>query len=326
MQTPEQELREQYASRGHAFLPSLVDETRLRPIQDAITRHLVTRGLSDGTSTEMGQLKYVAGREESVADVILSSTARMEALESIAQDGDVLAIVRHLIGCNEIFVHPIKWIRVVPPEGSILSYPAGVHQDYPELQGSLRQLTLWISIFPSTDDSGGLPLYDRPSRRGVLPLELADNPSGWTIPEHYLEGRTAHEFGSGDAVAFNTLTPHGGARNTGAGWRASLEVRFQPLDDPISEHNLQRPVLADSWDDHYRDWTQYAYYWRERHPTPIQFDDTWERWRDLEAIESGMRGDEIAIVALEIAAQFARSSVVRDVAKSLLADLTDSGG
>lgn len=99
----------------------------------------------------------------------------------------------------------------------------------------------------------------------------------------------------------------------------SLECRYQPISDPIAEACLL-PVTGD-WNDVYANWDRYQWYWRNRRPVISVHDNSWERWRDLAAIESAMRGDEIALPALEIAAEWASDAVIRATAANLLSQL-----
>lgn len=317
------DVAETYLKRGFAVARDVADRDTVLAVRAIAKSLMVENGLTDGQITSAGQLRYLQGDHLAGARRVAEELTRCELLETLARSPRISAVVDELLGGN-VFIHPVKWVRTLPPQASDLSNPAGVHQDFPELQGSLNQVTMWCPIFDVGPDTGSLPVYEAGTPRRILPMRIADNPSGWEISPASLGAPSVFHLGPGDALFFNTLTPHGGSVNIGPGWRVSVEIRFQPLADPIAETNLARPILGGSWDDHYEGWVRYGHYWRERQPVTSRFDDTWERWRDLAAIDAGQgeRGGE-AFSALTIAARFAKSSLVRDEAARLLRELDE---
>jgi hypothetical protein len=308
-----------YNETGHAVVRSLLDLGRLGSIQETIAAQLRRTGVTDGTMTDRGQLRYEPREDEEPLDFLLSSTARSQDLEALYHAPAVLDLVSALLGDEEVFVHPLKHLRALPPDVSDLSFPAGEHQDFPELQGSLRQVTMWTPLFRASPSTGSLPVFLRGRETAVLPMKVADNPSGWAIDGAFLQGEARYDLAPGDVLVFNTLTPHGGSRNSGDGIRVSAEARFQPLSDPIVDGLLAKPLIAEDWDAHYEGWDAgLAHYWRERHPATVPFDDTWERWRDITAVDEARRGNEDAYQALQIAARFARNEPTRREAGRLL--------
>ncbi|OUE25350.1 hypothetical protein BFL37_07450 [Clavibacter michiganensis] len=290
----------------------------MKLIQDQIIEQFSRSGVTDGCMTERGQLRYVSRAEEKPEDFLLAGVAQSQDLEAMYHAPEVLDAVRALLDHEDVFIHPLKHLRAVPPEASDLSYPAGVHQDFPELQGSWRQLTMWTPLFRATPDTGSLPVFHE-ERDSVAPMMVADNPSGWAIDDTFLTGRARYDLNPGDVLVFNTFTPHGGARNHGDGIRVSVEARFQPLADPVAEGVLAAPLIADDWDAHYQGWKNgLAHYWRSRHPPTVPFDDTWERWRDIMAVDEARRANEHAYQALVIASHFARNEPTRREATRLL--------
>ena len=151
-----------------------------------------------------------------------------------------------------------------------------------------------------------------------MPLELEVNPSGWQVCSDVLGSKNIFAPHPGDVLLFNRFTPHGGATNTGEGWRCSIEARFQPLADPLASSNVAKPLLAQDWHVFCEDWNTWGFYWTDRHPPLVEFDPSWERWRDLTAIGEGGKGNNDSVVALEIAAQFRTSESIRSSAQRLL--------
>ncbi|WP_067663906.1 phytanoyl-CoA dioxygenase family protein [Nocardia miyunensis] len=310
--------RDQLEADGFCLLRQLLPGDTSREIGAEVTAALVGARLSDGSETASGQPAYLE-RTDSIVPPDLAGVARSEILEKLFHTPEFLECAASLltIDIDDLFVHPNKYLRAVPPIESDLHYPAGVHQDYPELQGSLRQLAFWIPFFQVDSESGTLPVYPTGGVRRILPLTLADNPSGWATDGSCLPHPVVAELAPGDALVFHTLTPHGGSENRGAGWRASVECRVQPLADSIIEGNMQ-PIFSPSWDAHYRGWREYAGYWYDRHPPVVPHDPTWERWRDVEAVKEGRRGNIRAYTGLMIASEFGKSAPIRDEARELL--------
>ncbi|MGW6624498.1 phytanoyl-CoA dioxygenase family protein [Nocardia sp. NPDC055002] len=317
--------RESLRERGFAVARKLMSVEAFDEIEQIVVADLMRHGLTDGTLGVYGQPRYVPVPEgDSSAGLDLCEINRSEQVEALFHSRDVLDLVAHLLGLasvDTIFIHPIKLVRGLPPTASDLHSPAGVHQDYPELQGSTRQLTMWIPLFPVAGDSGGLPIYPI-NRRRLLPLILAENPSGWEVDPIYLGDSFTPRLTRGDALIFSTFTPHGGSVNRGDGWRFSVECRFQPIGDPIAETNL-KPFTSTSWDLHYRGWDKYSHYWRHRQPPSVPFDHSWERWRDITALQEAQRGNLRARVGLEIASQFGTDPEIVRAADSVLREWED---
>lgn len=292
----------------------------LNKLQLKVISELTGLGVSTGELTEENQPIFVSTADEPIDAALLPQTSREEILEEIFQSPEVLGFVRHLFDGAEVFSHPTKWIRALPPASSDIYSPPDVHQDFPELQGSANQLTMWTPIFTVSQATGSLPVYSGPSSKHVLPLVLdSGNPSGWRIRQEFLKDLYVPYMQPGDVLIFNTFTPHGGARNSGTGWRVSVEARYQPLNEPICNQHLASPLQFPSWDALYEGWSKFAHYWAERHPEVIPFDDSWERWRDVEALDQGGRGNPDALVALGIAERFAKSPCTRSRAADLIA-------
>jgi ectoine hydroxylase-related dioxygenase (phytanoyl-CoA dioxygenase family) len=306
--------------RGYVIARGLLPLDLLEELQKKVTAELTSLHVSTGELTEQHQPVFVPTGDDPIEAALLPRTSRDEILEEIFQSPEALEFVRQLFDGSAVFSHPTKWMRALPPASSDIYSPPDVHQDFPELQGSANQLTMWTPVFPVGPETGSLPVYLRPSFKHVLPLTLdSGNPSGWRIRQEFLHDPYVPDLQPGDALIFNTFTPHGGASNSGSGWRVSVEARYQPLDEPICIQHLSSPLQFPSWDALYEGWSKYGHYWAKRQPEVIQFDDSWERWRDIEALDQGCRGNPEALVALRIAERFAKSPSTRSRAADLMA-------
>jgi ectoine hydroxylase-related dioxygenase (phytanoyl-CoA dioxygenase family) len=304
---------------GFVVVRGLIDITKLSKLAFLTAEHLANAKMARGY-TSLGQPKYIPHRPD-FQSLYFEDVMRRELIEEIFQSRSVIQCVRRLTKKREVFTYPTKLIRAVPPEHVAYFKPAGIHQDFPEVQGGESQITLWAPLFPTREDSGSLPVYGKGHYQGVLPLQLADNHSGWEVDVNYLGGRSVFDLSPGDALLFSSLTPHGGSSNSGQGWRVSIEARYQPLSQPISEGNLKKPIAFDNWEEQYRGWSEFGDYWVNRHPPLIKFDDTWERWRDLESIREALKSNPLSKTGLMITSKFGRSHSTRSAARELLKSL-----
>ncbi|MGI5221334.1 phytanoyl-CoA dioxygenase family protein [Nocardia sp. CA-290969] len=249
---------------------------------------------------------------------IVSAGMADEEFERVLHGPVVNRLIRNLIG-DEVFVHPQKVPRILPPGDCPWLRPAGIHQDFPELQGSERQITVWFPLHDVDGTTGVLPVYPGMHRQGVLPLTLAENPSGWAISEELLPRAYLASMRAGDAIVFNTFTPHGGSVNTSGNLRMSIECRFQPLGDQISESAFELPGYSFGWDEIYRDWSTLGYYWEGRRPEVVPYDRRWEEWRERESIRMGRLALPEAHQALRLTMQWSRDAGTRAEAREILA-------
>ncbi|SDX08695.1 Ectoine hydroxylase-related dioxygenase, phytanoyl-CoA dioxygenase (PhyH) family [Pseudomonas syringae] len=310
-------LKEAYERQGYVLVRDLLDCETLTLLEAKLVQQLSSNGIMDGF-TCTGQPRFIEPQQPDPSLLTFADAIRCEWSEVLFQDRRVTEIIKAVLGIEEIFVHPIKWIRGLAPDTSSLHCSPGVHQDFPELQGSGRQVTLWAPFFFVNEATGSLPVYNKKPGETLLPLELALNPSGWQVRPDVLGDKNVFELNPGDVLLFNTFTPHGGATNIGEGWRCSIEARFQPMDDPLAISNLDKPLLARDWTEFYSGWETWAFYWKDRHPPLVEFDPSWEHWRDLTAISEATKENKAAVAALEIAAQFGVSETTRSRARYLL--------
>lgn len=310
-------LRGAYEREGYIVVRELLDIPTLKALSNKIIQQLERHNVTDGF-TSAGQPSFKEPLQADSSLLNFSEVMRSELTEWLFQDAKVISLMKEILNTEEVFVHPIKWIRGLAPVDSSLHSSPGIHQDFPELQGSSRQITLWAPFFHVDEYSGSLPIYSKKPKDTLLPLELALNPSGWQVRPQVLGNRNIVDLSPGDALLFNTFTPHGGSSNKGTGWRCSIEARFQPLADPLAITNFSKPIVAQDWQTFYEGWSTWGFYWKSRHPPLVEFDTSWERWRDLMAIAEASQGNKNAVAALEIAARFGVSEPVRQCAQNLL--------
>lgn len=135
-------LKDAYEREGYVVVRGLLDRTMLELLASKVTQQLNRDGVADGF-TSTGQPRF---REPLLPDpefLKFAEAVSSELTEGLFQDPRVMDVMKALLNTEEVFVHPNKWIRGLAPLDSSLHCSPGVHQDFPELQGSSRQITLW---------------------------------------------------------------------------------------------------------------------------------------------------------------------------------------
>ncbi|MFJ3956359.1 phytanoyl-CoA dioxygenase family protein [Arthrobacter sp. NPDC090010] len=311
------DLKEELNSRGYAVLRGVHDKELLTAVQSAVLDELIALGISDG-KFEAGQPYFVAGEDENVARAAsLPIIRRSERIRALTGSEEFRVSLAKVFG-DEVFVHPNRWVRAMPPDSEGWAVAPSIHADCFELQGSMRQVTMWTPVFPVTESTGSLPVYAS-NNGNQIPEGLrlsSDNQSGWTLDPPTLGTRAVYTLEPGDAIVFYATTPHGGAVNTGNSWRVSIETRFQAFSDPICDNALQ-PYDGSTWKETLSPRAYAEASWITRHPEVVQFDRVWEDWRALEALKLGAQGDPEAVQAL-INAQLHSNPSVRARASQIL--------
>lgn len=303
--------------RGFAVLRDVHDPALITCLQSEVIEELDSVGAIEPWSGQ-GQPVFRAGTDDRVPRVAhLPQTRRSERLNSLANNASLLQELATLYG-SEVFVHPNRLTRAVPPDREEWAVAPSVHADCFELQGSLRQVTMWSPLFPVTENTGTLPVFS--SKNGNLaPSGLtlsSDNQSGWTLDPEHLGRRHVFDLQPGDALLFYATTAHGGSVNDGTGWRVSVEMRFQPLADPICRDAL-KPYDGSTWEEVQNHWRIKDVSWKHQPLETIDFDPLWEDWRAIESINRGSRGDETAIQGLANALLHRNLSIRAEAARIL---------
>lgn len=249
-----------------------------------------------------------------------------EALHRLMHADELVGLIADLLG-EDIFVHPWKIFRMMfPEEPGLTREAAGWHQDFPELQGSHRQLTTWTPLNPCNPETGALAIALGSHVNGLRPLKLANNPSGWEAETSTEDVVHCGALEPGDVLIFTTYTVHTGTDNWGPTHRVSIDCRYQPLRDPVCETVFDIDSLGLGWADVYRSWqsTDLQFYWRDLPLGIVPIDRQWELWREAAAIEAGRRGDLAGLTALQIAASTGSTDEVRNEAARLLESMNAS--
>jgi hypothetical protein len=236
-------------------------ETR-RAILDVCRRHgwiaegsALMDGIAAGLPCREGDADYFA---------VYDDVQCLESFHSLAHDAALLAVLRTLFG-EDVLVHPRNIARIMFPNNNRFTTPP--HQDFIHIQGSTRTYTAWMPLGECPLELGGLTVLAGSHRVGVLPVHPASGAGGVGVATEDL-GLTwvSESFRLGDALLFHSHTVHRALDNgTPDRLRLSVDYRYQPLSEPVTEGSLKPHFNRMPWDMIYAGWQsdQYQYYWRK---------------------------------------------------------------
>ena len=212
-----------------------------------------------------------------VSTAAYHAVQKLESFHRLPHHPKLLALFRRLFD-SEVLVHPRHIARMIT--GHRVMTPTPPHQDFPLIQGTVETWTCWMPMGDCPRELGGLAFLKGSHRHGYLPIRNAKGAGGLAVQlcpweNEWCEG----DYQAGDIVIFPSHTVHKGTRCLQKdAIRLSLDVRYQPVGDPVEERSLQ-PHGSLTWEEIYRNWRsrKYQYYWR-KHPLRLApFDDAYHQ-------------------------------------------------
>jgi hypothetical protein len=200
---------------------------------------------------------------------------RLEALHRFPHHLRLLSLYRLLFD-RDVLVHPRHIARMITGHRSMIPTPP--HQDFPLIQGTTDTWTCWIPIGDCPRAHGGLTVLRGSHKLGNVPIQHTRGAGG--IAVQLCPGETAWALGdyeAGDILTFSSLTIHKAIKcKIPEIIRLSLDVRYQPVDQPVEEASL-KPHCELSWDDIYASWKsdELKYYWKSLPLQLIPWDDSY---------------------------------------------------
>jgi hypothetical protein len=198
---------------------------------------------------------------------------KLERFHRLPHHPRLLEIYEVLFG-REVFVHPRHIARMITPHTCMVPTPP--HQDFPYIQGTANTWTCWFPVGDCPKSLGGLAVLRGSHRDGYLPVQPAKGAGGFAVPlcpneTEWVQG----DYEIGDVLTFPCHTIHKALRcQFKDRIRLSLDVRYQPLDEPIENRSLN-PHCPLTWDQIYENWKHddLKYYWREFPLKMSEWDD-----------------------------------------------------
>ncbi len=270
-------LRAQMEQDGYLFLRGLLPLDVLHAVREDVTGVLQAIGwIRGGPERLAAQAQVLPCREgEPRYFEALDRIQRLESFHSLAHEPALLQLMTLLLG-EGAFPHPLGVMRLVFPDNPEVTTPP--HQDFRNNQGTPRLTAAWIPLADCPLDSGPLAILPGSHRSGVLPLSFHLGPGNRqaVLPDELASARWATaDFCAGDVLLFPALTVHRALPNRHPSrMRLSVDFRYQPAGEPLTEQCLQPHFARQSWDEIYRGWrsSDLQYYWHKRHYTVVPWD------------------------------------------------------
>lgn len=198
---------------------------------------------------------------------------KLESLHRAPHHPALVNLFRTLFG-REVLVHPRHIARMITPHKCMVPTPP--HQDFPLIQGTPETWTCWFPLGDCPRELGGLTMLRGSHRKGYIPIQPARGAGNLAVQLCPTEVEWAEgDYRIGDAIVFPSYTVHKALRCQLKGQiRLSLDVRYQPVDQPVEERSLH-PHCDLKWEQVYRGWksAELQYYWRKLPLQLIPWDD-----------------------------------------------------
>jgi ectoine hydroxylase-related dioxygenase (phytanoyl-CoA dioxygenase family) len=166
--------------------------------------------------------------------------------------------------------------RLVFPSTPQVTTPP--HQDFLNNQGTPSLTATWIPLGDCPMTQGTLAILRGSQRVGVLPIEFHMGPGNRQaiVPAELREGLTwvTTDMDAGDVLIFGALTVHASLHNTTRDMRLSVDFRFQPEGEQLTDSVLEPHFGRLSWEEIYSGWKseEHQYYWRGLDYEVVPFD------------------------------------------------------
>ncbi len=201
-------------------------------------------------------------------------TQKLESFHRLPHHPNLIALYGGLFE-REVFVHPRHIGRMITGHRSMTPTPQ--HQDFPLIQGSANTWTCWFPLGDCPRSHGGLIILRGSHREGYIPIRHVKGAGEIAVQlcpgvEEWMEG----DYELGDVLTFPCYTVHKALPSQFKDQiRLSMDVRYQPIDEPIEEKSLQ-PHCDLSWEEIYANWESdtLKYYWRQSSPKLSLWNDS----------------------------------------------------
>jgi hypothetical protein len=227
-----------------------------RPGQDA-----------EGGGIDLEVLNQVP-EEEMRLDIGVSIAAykdaqKVESLHRLPHHPRLLALYERIFG-KEVLVHARHIARMITGHRAMVPTPP--HQDFPLIQGTSNTWTAWIPLGDCPRSLGGLTVLRGTHKLGYVPIQPAKGAGSIAAQTCPWETDWVEvEYEAGDVLTFPSFTIHKGLRCQQKEMiRLSLDVRYQPVDEPIELGSLN-PHTELAWEEIYAGWQRddLKYYWKK---------------------------------------------------------------
>lgn len=289
------------AEDGYLFLPGLIPAAEIqaarRPMVDLLDRAgWLRRAGPDDFAAIADPAAFVLDTDPVATDLVLRQSV-LAAVLRLQHHTALHGLFARLFG-EAVLPLPRVLVRNMFPRQDEHTTPQ--HQDYPHVQGTDRLLTCWLPIGDCDPAMGGLAIARGSNRLGVLPIEPSMGAGGMAVPGDFSDDWAWSPMQAGDALIFSCLTVHRGVPNRSDRMRLSIDFRYQPLSEPVTEEWLHPHRRAADWATLYAGLADdsYKYYWRDLPLTLATWDPRYYAERDTMAFALAGQGDRRALATL----------------------------
>lgn len=270
-------LRERFDEDGFLYFKKVVPHKALRKLRRDMTTILAEEGWIEGGKLQDRAIAIGKLHREGDEGYFRAHDRliKLESLYSLAQEKRLTNIMKSILG-KTAFPHPLSIMRLVFPNHDEASTPP--HQDFPNNQGSKLLTAAWIPLSNCPRTMGPLKVMKGSHKRGVMPLKFHLGPGNRQADiENGLEGLDWYsaDYELGDVLIFSAFTVHSAMDNRHiTSMRLSVDFRFQPENEPLTEICLKPHFERLSWEDIYADWDsdRHKYYWKDKNYIVEDFD------------------------------------------------------
>lgn len=286
--TPE-ELRREAARKGYLFFKHFFTREEIMELRTQILNVLQDENLLDPAKPFLDgfgnqPLIDTMTMEElnwngiGTTQQVYHKVQKLQDFHAFAHHPKLLGLFDTLFG-ERTFPHPRNIARIMLPSDKLNVTPP--HQDFLHIQGSSNTWTCWAPMGDVPVSLGSLSILEGSNDGGLL--QVTSNPGAGGLETilcglgyEWAEG----DYEAGDIVIFHSMTVHKGLPNRQPGRiRLSLDLRFQPVSQPIENASLL-PHGPFEWDELYEGWTRedLKYYWKKEQFEFLPFDES-IRWQ-----------------------------------------------
>jgi len=270
-------LHNQFEKDGYLFFKSAIPPDALRQVHSDFHDVMARLGVAEQSlSSGCMQAACKPFREgESAYFQVHDQLYVVESFHHLAHQPELIRIMKAVLG-ESAFPHPLAIIRLVFPDNFPVTTPP--HQDFPNNQGSNLLTAAWIPLTDCPVEMGPLVVLRGSHKFGVMPLKHHLGPGNRAaklaseLTELEWHGG---DFELGDILVFGALTVHSARHNHHPSqMRISVDFRYQPEGEPLTEQCLEPHFGRLSWEDIYSNWTSsdIKFYWREKDFSVVPWD------------------------------------------------------
>jgi len=297
-------LRARMEADGYLYLPGLLPAEAVLDVRRRMLEILAEAGMvrrDRPLDDAVANLAQFAVEPEPAMMAVLRRQCGLYELNRLQHRPELTGLFRALFGEEPV---PLPWFvcRNIFPQREAFTTPP--HQDFVHIQGTTRNCAAWVPIGDVATTQGPLMVAEGTHRLGLLDFRPTLGAGGLEVVGDF-EGRwRSGPFRAGDVLVHNCLTVHKAAPNlSGERMRLSVDVRFQPVSEPMCAQNVEPLRNMATWDELYAGWPAEAddirYFWRRHDLRLTPFDWSHYRRRDDMAFAMAERGDVRARSALQ---------------------------